>query len=868
MAQRILLIELSATLRHAMTRLLAQQDIDLQIATHFRDALANVQSTLESENPYDAVILGWPAKTDDDADELFAFLLEEQNRSLPVLIMAHEADTPKLNWLSSRDHATLLLWDDYRESANAIAKIIQDKPAHGVRMELHTHGREQQQAIRVLFVDDSPTVRVSYRKLLTKNGYETDTASCVTEAMEKATSNQYDIAIVDYFMPDGTGDTLCRKLREDSRTSHITSAIITGTYLNDAIIGSLEAGAVECMFKNEGKELFLARIDAMSRAVRVRNSIEKDHKRLEGILASVGDGVYGVSPDGLITFINPAALKILGYSKHDALVGKSPYSLFHNRNPDGSVKGIDECPLQRAYGNGHKFSARETTFQHKDGHQIMIECTIFPLHIDGKQEGSVVAFRDITERKLLEDELKWQATHDQLTGLNNRAYFEEQLIHEVKRLKRSEEFSVLLYIDLDQFKYLNDTAGHAAGDQLLIEVGKELCIRLRRADTLARIGGDEFAAILRNIKIDEIENFANDFRHIIEQFKFVYQGKEYKITSSIGAALLDKDTLSHGDALANADIACYISKNSGRNNVHIYNSESDEKNTMDMELGWSSRLRAALQEDGFELHFQPIVPLVEINTDDLSAQEGVIWQQYRDAENSSHVYEVLIRMRDKLGNVIPPDAFLPTAERFNLMRDIDRWVIRHAIEKLAECKDSEDVTLSINLSGQTLQDRELIDFIRGLVSRHQIRPDQLSFEITETSAIANFDDASRLIEELKRFGCRFSLDDFGSGFCSFSHLKFLTVDTIKIDGIFVQGMLHDKIDQAIIQSIVQIAHSTGKRTIAEYVENAEILQMLKQTGVDAVQGYYISRPMEKMDARERKTVEPEAIPLSPGLKLV
>ena len=843
MPQQLLLIELSATLRHATKKLLHGQGHNLAVVNDFAVALERIK---KNKTAYDAVIIGWPARTDNDADELLAYLLEIENSSIPVLIMAHEADTPKLNWLSNRKHSTLLLWDDYREITNSVNKIIQQKPERTViRPEIFS--KPTQSPIRVLFVDDSPTVRVSYRRLLMKYGYETDTASGIDEAMEKARSNSYDIAIIDYFMPDGTGDNLCRMLRDDPVTANITSAIITGTYLNEAIIDSLEAGAVECMFKNEGQELFLARIDAMSRAVRVRNAIEKDHNRLEGILASVGDGVYGVDTDGLITFINPAAKAILGYESEDSLIGQSPYRLFHNENPDGSKKPIDECALQRAYGNGVQLESRETTFQHKNGNHVLIECTIYPLLIEGKLEGSVVAFRDVTERKLLEDELKWQATHDSLTGLPNRAYFEEQLGQEVTRLQRSNESSALLYIDLDRFKYLNDTAGHAAGDQLLIELGKELCTRVRNADTHARIGGDEFASILRNIKVNNVEDLTNEFRRIIEDFRFVYKGKDYNITASVGVTILNKDTDSYGEALANADIACYISKSRGRNIVHVYNSEDDEKTTMDMELGWSTKLRNALDNDNFELHFQPIVPLNMIDTDNLPREEGDIWQQLKTSNAPGYCYEALIRLRDVTGSIVAPDAFLPTAERFKLMPEIDRWVVKNAVEKLSGNSELKRVSLSINLSGQSLQDRSLAGYIRGLVQQAGIQPEQLCFEITETSAIANFDDASRLIEELKNFGCSFSLDDFGSGFCSFSHLKFLTVDTIKIDGIFVQGMLTDRIDQAIIRSIVQIAHSTGKRTVAEYVENAEILTMLKETGVDAVQGYFVSRPIDHLD---------------------
>ena len=801
---------------------------------------------LENDPSYDAVCLGWPNKTDDVADELFASLEEPQYQNLSVVVLSHEADTAKLAWVTKRSKTGLVLWDNYVEIIDAIQSLTEKKP---VAFAWEPVVVPDSVPMRVLFVDDSPTVRVTYRRLLTQAGYITDTASCVEEGFEKATTSQYDIGIIDYYMPDGTGDTLCRLLRDDPRTANITTAIITGTYSDKAIIESLSAGAVECMFKNEAKELFLARIDAMSRSINALRNIQNDHKRLEGILRSVGDGVYGVNCQGEITFINPAAKSILGYTDSDKLIGQSAHTLFHHSLENGDPNLISECQLQKTYQDGDQLSSWATNFMHADGKSIPVECTVYPLYLDNKLHGSVVAFRDVTERKLLLEELKWQATHDSLTKLPNRNYFESALLQEVKAVRESDHVSCLLYLDLDRFKYLNDTAGHNAGDKLLIAVGKKLLEVLRAGDSLARIGGDEFAIIMRNVKADAVFAGADKFREALDDYRFDFSGKTYKINVSVGVALIDNNSKSSGEVLANADIACYIAKGKGRNQTHIFASENDQKAAMDIELGWSQRLHDAMSKDLFVLHYQPIVPLENLDINKLPQEDGHLWQQLlnQPSIDAVHQYEVLLRLPDSRGELVFPEAFLPTAERFNMMPAIDQWVIRHAIQSLASLPDKGARTcLSINLSGQSLEDESLAAYIHNLVQQYDVHPQSLLFEITETSAIANLEVANRFISSLQELGYKFALDDFGSGFCSFSHLKYLPVNDIKIDGIFIQGMLHDTVDRAIIESIVQIAHTVGKRTVAEFVENAEILKLLKQAGVDYVQGYYVGRPSDAM----------------------
>lgn len=842
--KRVLLIEISATLRHAAKKLLEGSGFEVIEANSFSKGLTYIAG-LENEEDFNAVCLGWPNKTDDIADELFASLDETQNRHLGVVVLSHEADSAKLAWVTNRSKTALVLWDNHAEIIDALTSLTETQDTEPVWEPVGTDNVP----MRVLFVDDSPTVRVTYRRLLTQAGYITDTASCVEEGMEKAVSSHYDIGIIDYYMPDGTGEQLCRMLRDDPRTSSITTAIITGTYSDKAIIGSLQAGAVECMFKNEAKELFLARIDAMSRSINAMRNIQNDHKRLEGILSSVGDGVYGVNCEGEITFINPAAKSILGYTNSSQLIGKMAYTLFHGTTEKGQESSIDDCELQKTYRSGTQLSSWPTNFKHAEGKSIPVECTVYPLHLDDQLQGSVVAFRDITERKLLLEELKWQATHDPLTKLPNRSYFESALLQEVKDTKEKDSESCLLYLDLDRFKYLNDTAGHNAGDKLLVAVGKQLLSALQPGDSLARIGGDEFAIIMRNVKIDSVFAGADKFREVLDSYRFDFAGKTYKINVSIGVAVIDAKTRTSGEVLANADIACYIAKGKGRNQTHIFASENDQKAAMDIELGWSQRLHDALEKDLFVLHYQPIVPLADLDINNLPQEDGVLWEQLASKPNINSInqYEVLIRLPDSRDELICPEAFLPTAERFNMMPAIDKWVIRHSIESLAaEHGQGKDICLSINLSGQSLEDESLAAYIHNLVQNYGVYPQSLLFEITETSAIANMEVANRFISSLQELGYKFALDDFGSGFCSFSHLKFLPVDDIKIDGIFIQGMLHDSVDRAIIESIVQIAHTVGKKTVAEFVENAEVLKLLKNAGVDYVQGYYIGRPAGSM----------------------
>jgi diguanylate cyclase (GGDEF)-like protein/PAS domain S-box-containing protein len=851
---QLLLIEASATRRRALSSMLQTHGHTLQIVSSYVDGIATLANV--TPETHQAIAISWPDYSDHRADELFAQLRTKEWQNVPVLVLADSTEAGAVHWLMKRPATSLLLWSDYSDAPAAIHKLMHpSKP----EAKLANQTRE---ALKILFVDDSPTVRVAFKRMLLAEGYQVEVANSAEDGLEKALAQHFDIAIVDYFMPGDNGAALVHQLRENRQTHHMLSAVITGTYSDRVITESLAAGAVECMFKSEARELFLARMKALANTVLDRKAIDNERRRLRGILSSVGDGVYGVDGTGRIQFINPAALDMLATADRTSIIGKRAAEVVHPKFEDGTPIPPLACFLSQCYLDSREVSGWQTVFWTQTNKAIPVECTVYPLDIDGKREGSVVAFRDVSQRRLLEDELRWQANHDSLTKLHNRSYFEIQLQQEVTRLRHTEQRSLLLFLDVDRFKYINDTAGHAAGDQLLIECSHRLRQRLRVSDSLARMGGDEYALILRNIGSNQPQQLADDFRKAMAAQTFIYGGKSYRISASIGAAVIDHHTASPTEAMQNADIACHVAKNRGRNQVYVYSPDSTERQTMDVELNWSARIEDALKNHLFTLVFQPILPIDGGDFENLPADDGELWNQYLSEKvHRARYFEVLLRMRAEDGELIRPDAFLPTAERYNLMADIDRWVIHHAFKRLRQEQGApHKIGLSINLSAQSFDDQKIERYVRDKLIEFDIEPRLITFEITETKALNNLQAAQKLISELRAIGCKFALDDFGSGFSSFTHLKELDVDYLKIDGQFTQGLETDLVNRAVVNAITQIAHSVGKRTTAEYVDRPELIAHLRAAGVDFLQGFYVGRPQTYLLAEPAEKQVPNVRP--------
>jgi diguanylate cyclase (GGDEF)-like protein len=430
----------------------------------------------------------------------------------------------------------------------------------------------------------------------------------------------------------------------------------------------------------------------------------------------------------------------------------------------------------------------------------------------------------------LRHQLAYQATHDPLTGLINRREFEERLEEALDEVRNDPACAhVLLYLDLDQFKVVNDTCGHSAGDQLLQQLTSLIGRRVRSSDIVSRLGGDEFGILLEDCSIERAVEVADALRQAICQFRFFWKDAAFDIGVSIGLISMNEDSESVASLLSAADVACYAAKDEGRNRLHVY--QQGDAAERHAEMQWIARVTRALEDDRLELYYQPIVPI-----------SG-------DKTRRGH-YELLLRMKDESGNMVAPNAFIPAAERYNLMPTLDRWVVKTAIEKLADRGNGERderYTLAVNLSGTSLNDDAFLGFILDELISHDLATGAICFEITETAAISNLSRVAHFMNEVKKHGCEFSLDDFGSGLSSFTYLKNLPVDYLKIDGHFIRNITDDRIDQAMVKAITDVGNALGIRVVAEHVETREVLETLASIGVEFAQGFLFAEPAPVSD---------------------
>jgi len=542
----------------------------------------------------------------------------------------------------------------------------------------------------------------------------------------------------------------------------------------------------------------------------------------EVTLRSIGDGIVTTDKYGKIMFMNPVAEHLSGYLLDEAS-GKQltdVMQLICEKTNNNLPHPIDSCLASNEIIDIES----DCVLVHKDGTHIPVTNSAAPIQDNKKQLlGGIMVFHDVSEARSLQQELSYQASHDHLTGLYNRREFDQELNAALLHAKRDLHEHTLCYMDLDQFKVVNDTCGHAAGDMLLRELSEKLKIGLRKSDVLARLGGDEFALLLLHCDIERAVKIAENIHKVINEFLFQWEGKSCQVGVSIGLASLSPTFKDSAEVLAATDIACYTAKEEGRNRIHIYQADDKKLIQRREEMSMVGKVREALSENLFELFAQPIVSTINV----------------RDCKH----YELLIRLKSEDGGYISPAKFLPAAEKYQLMTEVDYWVVQNAFQLMVESSQQKnDFSLAINLSGQSINDTKFLKFIVDKIDEFNVDASRICFEITETAAINNLDHAIDFIKTLKKHNCKFALDDFGTGVSSFEYLKRLPVDYLKIDGAFIKQLDSNKIDRAMVKAINEVAVIMGMKTIAEFVENEEIYKILNNIGIHYAQGYWVSKP--------------------------
>jgi diguanylate cyclase (GGDEF)-like protein/PAS domain S-box-containing protein len=546
-------------------------------------------------------------------------------------------------------------------------------------------------------------------------------------------------------------------------------------------------------------------------------------ERAQVTLQSIGDAVITTDSEGRIDYMNPVAESLTGWENREVqarLIGDVLTVV------DETTREASESPVMRCLREGQVLGLTEhTVLVNRRGQEIAIQDSAAPIRDRaGNLIGAVMVFHDVSKERRLHRALHYQASHDTLTGLINRREFENRLTAAVETVRQDAECRhALLYLDLDQFKLVNDTCGHPAGDQLLKQITSVLQSRVRIGDTLARLGGDEFGILLQNCTLDQALRIAEALRQAIRDYRFVWQDGVLAVGVSVGIVEITSDTPTVASVMSAADVACYAAKDQGRNRVQLY--KPDNVPERHREMHWVSKLARACDESRFELFYQPIVPI------------GA----------TPHVrehFELMLRLRDESGMLISPAEFIPAAERYNVMPSIDRWVVRQALDRVVHRSASgvKPYTIAVNLSGTSLNDERFLEYLIAELSAHDLTPGAICFEITETAAIANLGNVVYFMRELKARGCHFALDDFGSGLSSFLYLKTFPVDYLKIDGQFVENVTRDPVDRSMVEAISQVGKAMGIQTIAERVESAEVLAELGRLGIGFAQGYYIAEP--------------------------
>ncbi|MEM7351445.1 MAG: EAL domain-containing protein [Acidobacteriota bacterium] len=702
----------------------------------------------------------------------------------------------------------------------------------------------------ILVVEDNAAhAELIGRAFEPEEGFHLRHARCLEAARSAIEENHPELVITDLLLPDGRGTDLL----PGGEAADFPVVIMSGHGDEHIAVEVMKAGAVDYVVKSSEMIAELPRIAATTirewrhivERRRAERALHASERRYRTLFDNNPSMFFTVSRDGILISVNRFAAEQLGYEVSE-LVGRKLADL-HLASDQREVLAF----LEQCFDSPAIVQRWQTSQRHKDGSQIWLNVTARAIEGADTDTMALIVCEDVTEARRLSKRLAYHASHDPLTGLANRRRFESCLNRALHEAREKQTEHVLCFMDLDQFKVINDTCGHGAGDELLRQVSALLTSKLRCNDILARLGGDEFGVVLSGCSVEDGLRVAGSLQGAVQGFRFVWDDKSFAVGVSIGLVTITADSRDVSSLLTAADSACYVAKDMGRNRIHLYYENDRQLAKRHGEMQWVTRINRALEEERFLLYCQPIMQLS-------GASVGL-----------AH-FELLLRMQGEGEEEVLPGAFLGAAERYGLVRRIDRWVVEKALDALAQQRSSLDRLgfCSINLSGRSVGDRELIELIVERLASSGVPPEKICFEITETVAIANLTRATDFIRQLRALGCRFALDDFGSGLSSFGYLRNLPVDFIKIDGMFVRDILQDPMDLVMIKSIHDLGRVMGKKTIAEFVENEEILAKLTELGIDFAQGFHVGppQPLDSAFSELASQPPPEDQPARPSDK--
>jgi len=683
---------------------------------------------------------------------------------------------------------------------------------------------------RLLIVENEKIIALDLKNRLESLNYQVEgMASNASDALVLAEKLTPDIILMDIMLNDDMDGIEAAKIIYNQL--HIPIIFLTAYADELTLQRAKEAEPLGYILKPFKERELYTTIDIAFYKHRIDKKLRRQERWSSAILHSIGDGIIATDKENLITFMNPVAEELTLWEEESAK-GENIAEII----PLADVQTEDIMAFPAITDASSLIQGRtikNSFLKNKDGEKIPVEGTISIIQDrDGNIEGQVVALRDISEKQELSNKIHYQANHDALTGLINRTAFSYELNSLIEFSRRSETEHAFIYLDLDQFKLINDTVGHEAGDELLLETTAIIQSVVRGSDTCGRLGGDEFGILLKNSKQEQAKIIAQRLHSRLADKKLIWGRHSFSIHSSIGLVIINSESENLENILAAADFACSLAKDQGGKKIKIYKGSDSLFLKRRGEMEWVSKLTQALEEDWFVLYSQDIVPL-------------------KSRQDIARKCEILIRLKEPGKEIITPAQFIPAAERYHLMEQVDRWVISNTLRTirrfdLIEYSGSRGMQYSINLSAQSLADENTLDYIYEQFKIHKVNPVKICFEITETAAISNMVLANKFILTLKEIGCTFALDDFGSGFSSFNYLKSMPIDFLKIDGSFVKDMDKNSVNRAMVEAMNNLGHIIGVQTIAEFVHSQEIKENCISLEVDYAQGFELSKPQPLM----------------------